>query len=61
MDLSFLCNSLRYRATFSKQQGAQSFSFRVVPQRIPQLADLGLPPGLADLVQELMASKAEST
>ncbi len=52
MDLSFLCNSLRYRATFSKQQGAQSFSFRVVPQRIPQLADLGLPPGLADLVQE---------
>jgi twitching motility protein PilT len=52
MDLSFLCDRMRYRANFSKQQGAQSFSFRVVPQRIPQLDDLQLPATLAELVQE---------
>lgn len=52
MDLSFLCDRVRYRANFSKQQGAQSFSFRVVPQSIPNLADLQLPPTLADLVAE---------
>jgi twitching motility protein PilT len=51
-DLSFLCDSVRYRANFSKQQGAQSFSFRVVPQKIPQLDDLELPSSVADLVQE---------
>jgi twitching motility protein PilT len=52
MDLSFLCDRLRYRANFSKQQGAQSFSFRVVPQRVPRLDDLQLPATLADLVSE---------
>ena len=52
MDLSFLCDRLRYRANFSKQQGAQSFSFRVVPQRIPKLEDLQLPSTVGDLVKE---------
>ena len=52
MDLSFLCGRLRYRANFSKQQGTQSFSFRVVPQRIPKLDDLQLPSTVADLVKE---------
>jgi twitching motility protein PilT len=52
MDLSFLCDQLRYRANFSKQQGAQSFSFRVVPQRVPQLDDLQLPSTVAELVKE---------
>jgi twitching motility protein PilT len=52
MDLSFLCDGLRYRANFSKQQGTQSFSIRVVPQRIPNLDDLHLPEAMADLVQE---------
>jgi twitching motility protein PilT len=52
MDLSFLCGPLRYRANFSKQQGAQSFSFRVVPQSIPHLQDLELPPTVGDLVTE---------
>lgn len=52
MDLSFLCDRLRYRANFSKQQGAQSFSFRVVPQRIPKLDELQLPATLAELVSE---------
>jgi twitching motility protein PilT len=52
MDLSFLCGPLRYRANFSKQQGAQSFSFRVVPQKIPNLQDLELPRTLGDLIKE---------
>jgi twitching motility protein PilT len=52
MDLSFLCGQVRYRANFSKQQGTQSFSFRVVPQRIPELADLQLPATMAALAQE---------
>jgi twitching motility protein PilT len=52
MDLSFICDRLRYRANFSKQQGCQSFSFRVVPQRIPNLDDLRLPSTLAELVAE---------
>ena len=52
MDLSFLCGQVRYRANFSKQQGTQSFSFRVVPQRIPSLDDLQLPSTLTSLVQE---------
>lgn len=52
MDLSFLCGSARYRANFSKQQGAQSFSLRVVPQRIPNLNDLQLPSAISELVVE---------
>jgi twitching motility protein PilT len=51
-DLSFVCGQVRYRANFSKQQGTQSFSFRVVPQKIPKLDDLKLPSSVADLVQE---------
>jgi pilus retraction protein PilT len=52
MDLSFLCGEVRYRANFSKQQGTQSFSFRVVPQSIPSLVNLQLPPSLGDLISE---------
>ena len=51
MDLSFLCDRVRYRANFSKQQGMQSFAFRVVPCRIPNLDDLQLPSTLAELMQ----------
>jgi len=51
MDLSFLCDRVRYRANFSKQQGMQSFAFRVVPRTIPNLDDLQLPSTLADLMQ----------
>src|SRR5207245_10318071 len=52
MDLSFVCEKVRYRANFNKQQGTQSFSFRVVPQKIPKLNDLQLPSSVADLVQQ---------
>ena len=52
MDLSFLWGKTRYRANFSKQQGTQSFSFRVVPQRIPKLDDLQLPQTISEIVKE---------
>jgi twitching motility protein PilT len=52
MDLSFLCEQVRYRANFSKQQGKQSCSFRVVPQHMLKLQDLELPATVADLVKE---------
>jgi len=52
VDLSFLCEKVRYRANFNKQQGTQAFSFRVVPQKIPKLDDLQLPGSVAALVQE---------
>jgi twitching motility protein PilT len=52
MDLSFLCGQVRYRANFSKQQGKQSFSFRVVPQHMLKLQDLELPSTVANLVSE---------
>jgi twitching motility protein PilT len=52
MDLSFLCGKVRYRANFNKQQGTQSFSLRVVSQRIPNLDDLNLPTDLANLAKE---------
>jgi twitching motility protein PilT len=51
-DLSFMWGKLRYRANFSKQQGTQSFSFRVVPQKVPKLDDLQLPPTVSGLIQE---------
>jgi len=52
MDLSFMCAQTRYRANFSKQQGKQSCSFRVVPQHMLKLQDLELPDTVADLVRE---------
>jgi twitching motility protein PilT len=51
-DLYFSCNQLRYRANFSKQQGNQSFSFRVVPQRVLKLDNLQLPPTVLGLINE---------
>lgn len=50
VDLSFVCGSLRYRANFSKQQGGQSFSFRVVPQHRHTLKELQLPKSLLSLL-----------
>ncbi|MBE7499234.1 MAG: Flp pilus assembly complex ATPase component TadA [Verrucomicrobiales bacterium] len=52
LDLSFICGEVRYRAIFSKQQGKQSFSCRVVRQHHNRLDDLELPATLASLVQE---------
>ncbi len=52
MDLSFLSGALRYRANFNKQQGAQSFSCRVVSQTIPNLSDLQLPSSISELAND---------
>lgn len=51
-DLSFYHGHQRYRANFSKQKGAQSFSFRIVPQQRQKLRELNLPASLADLIRE---------
>ncbi len=52
LDLSLLHHDTRYRANFSKQQGAQSCSLRRVPAQTYNLTDLRLPSSLADLVKE---------
>lgn len=52
LDLSLLHRETRYRANFSKQQGAQSCSLRRVPAQTYNLSDLRLPSSLADLVKE---------
>jgi twitching motility protein PilT len=52
MGLSFLCAQVRYRGNFSKQQGNQSCSFRVVPRHMLKLQDLELPATVAELVKE---------
>jgi len=52
MDLSFICGEVRYRAVFTKQQGKQSCSCRVVRQHHNRLDDLELPATLGDLVKE---------
>ena len=52
LDLSFICGEVRYRAIFTKQQGKQSFSCRVVRQHHNRLDDLELPATLAGLVKE---------
>ena len=52
MDVSFLCAGLRYRANFSKQQGKQSFSFRIVPQNMMKFQDLELPATMLNLIRE---------
>src|SRR5581483_2145268 len=35
-----------------RQRGAISFAFRVIPRKVPQFSDLGLPPGVARLAGE---------
>ncbi|HEX3624776.1 MAG TPA: PilT/PilU family type 4a pilus ATPase [Verrucomicrobiae bacterium] len=51
-DLHFICGQVRYRANFSKQQGTQSFSLRVVPQRVLKLDDLQLPSTVLGLIKD---------
>ena len=50
VDLSFYFRAQRYRGNFSKQQGQQSFSLRLVPQQRLKLDDLQLPDSLANIV-----------
>jgi len=50
VDLSLQMGETRWRANFSKQQGRQSCSFRVVPKHEFRLRDLRLPETLKDVL-----------
>ncbi|HMO64948.1 MAG TPA: ATPase, T2SS/T4P/T4SS family [Verrucomicrobiota bacterium] len=52
VDAAFRFRTDRYRANFSKQLGAQSFSFRIVPQQQAALDALQLPPSLRGILDE---------
>ena len=51
MDLSLEMGETRWRANFSKQQGRQSCSFRIVPRHSFRLRDLRLPETLKDVLR----------
>jgi twitching motility protein PilT len=42
----------RFRVNGFRQRGAISFAFRVIPKRVPNFADLSLPPGVQKLAEE---------
>lgn len=50
-DLSVQMGETRWRVNFSKQQGRQSCSFRIVPKHGLRLRDLRLPETLRDILQ----------
>src|SRR5690349_3434301 len=50
-DLSLQMGETRWRANFSKQQGRQSCSFRIVPKHNLRLRDLRLPETLKDVLK----------
>ena len=50
VDLSLQMGETRWRANFSKQQGRQSCSFRIVPKHKLRLKDLRLPETLKDVL-----------
>jgi twitching motility protein PilT len=50
-DLSLQMGETRWRANFSKQQGRQSCSFRIVPKHNLRLKDLRLPAVLKDVLK----------
>jgi twitching motility protein PilT len=51
VDLSLQMGETRWRANFSKQQGRQSCSFRIVPKHNLRLRDLRLPETLKDVLK----------
>src|SRR5215475_7129652 len=51
VDLSLQMGETRWRANFSKQQGRQSCSFRIVPKHNLRLKDLRLPETLKDMLK----------
>lgn len=51
VDLSLQMGGTRWRANFSKQQGRQSCSFRIVPKHSFRLKDLRLPTTLKDVLR----------
>ncbi len=51
-DVSLQMGETRWRANFSKQQGTQSCSFRIVPKHSLGLKDLQLPASLKEVLKE---------
>jgi twitching motility protein PilT len=53
LDLAYQRGTLpRFRVNAFQQRGATSFVFRVIPQRVPDFEELGLPPGVRRLADE---------
>jgi twitching motility protein PilT len=53
LDLAYTTPDLpRFRVNGFRQRGAISFAFRVIPDRIPDFAELNLPAGVARLARE---------
>jgi twitching motility protein PilT len=53
LDLAYATAGLpRFRVNAFRQRGAISFAFRVIPAKVPDFDDLGLPPGVRRLAEE---------
>src|SRR5438552_3983270 len=53
LDLAYTAPDLpRFRVNAYRQRGATSFALRVIPRKVPQFAELGLPEGVARLAEE---------
>jgi twitching motility protein PilT len=53
LDMAYTSEGLpRFRVNAFRQRGATSFVMRVIPKTVPQMDDLGLPPGVRRLANE---------
>src|SRR5438270_1375797 len=53
LDLAYTAPDLpRFRVNAYRQRGATSFALRVIPRKVPQFTELGLPEGVARLAEE---------
>jgi twitching motility protein PilT len=53
LDLAYAAEGLpRFRVNAFRQRGAISFAFRVIPAKVPDFEELGLPPGVRRLAEE---------
>jgi twitching motility protein PilT len=53
LDVAYQSDDLpRFRVNAFRQRGAISFAFRVIPKKVPNFADLSLPPGVQKLADE---------
>jgi twitching motility protein PilT len=53
LDIAYTAQDLpRFRVNAFRQRGATSFAFRVIPRKVPQFSDLGLPKGVSRLAEE---------
>ena len=53
LDIAYTADDLpRFRVNAFRQRGATSFALRVIPRKVPQFSDLGLPKGVERLAEE---------